>query len=102
LRLHRDEEPHRRRPGRDLLDLQEPRDINEKLSIRRVHTTLTKAGKFDQLHDQTIFNERRNGDRLPILGVAVILLNLYWSREKLDKLVEGLTAWPNNLSVSYF
>jgi hypothetical protein len=78
--------------------LQEPRDINEELSICWVHTELIKAGKFDQLHDQIIFNERRDGDPLPSFCVAV---DLNWLREELDKLVGRLTAWSNDISVSY-
>jgi hypothetical protein len=79
------------RPGQDILDLQEPSDINKKLSIHQVHTELTKAGKFDQLHDQVIFNERRDGDCLPILCVSVVGFDLDWLREQLDKLVGRLT-----------
>jgi hypothetical protein len=97
LRLHRDQKPHRRGQA----DLQELRDINEKLSICRVHTELTKAGKFDQLHDQVIIDERREGDRLAIVCVAVVCLDVNWLREELDKLVGGLSAWNNDFRVSY-
>jgi hypothetical protein len=89
-------------PGQDLLDLQELRDINEKLNIRRVHTELTKAGKFNQLHDQVIVDERRDGDRLAILCVAAVWLDVNWLREELDKLVGRLSAWHNDHRVSYF